>query len=66
MFAINIDLEKCEGCGDCVEICPSELLAVVEEGGKKFAKVTGSEDDCIGCMACEDACEDGAMSVTEK
>ena len=66
MFAINIDLEKCEGCGDCVEICPSEILAVMEEGSKKFAKVTGSEDDCIGCMACEDACEDGALTVTEK
>jgi len=66
MFAINIDLAKCEGCGDCVEICPSEILAVMEEGDKKFAKVTGSEDDCIGCMACEDACEDGALTVTEK
>ena len=66
MFAINVDLEKCEGCGDCVEICPSEILTVVEDGGKKFAKVTGSEDDCIGCMACEDACEDGALTVTEK
>ncbi len=65
MFAITIDLAKCEGCGDCVEICPSEILAVAEEGGKKFAKAA-NEDDCIGCMACEDACEDGALTVTEK
>ncbi len=65
MFAINIDLEKCEGCGDCVDICPSEVLSVMEEGGKKFAKVS-NEEECIGCMACEDACEDGALTVTEK
>jgi NAD-dependent dihydropyrimidine dehydrogenase PreA subunit len=65
MFAINIDLEKCEGCGDCVEICPSEVLSVVEENGKKFAKVS-NEEECIGCMACEDACEEGSLTVTEK
>ena len=24
MFIINVDLEKCTGCGECVNVCPVE------------------------------------------
>ncbi|MEJ2601123.1 MAG: ferredoxin family protein [Anaerolineales bacterium] len=65
MYTIQIDLEKCEGCGDCSEICPVELFEVRQENGKEFAFYTGTEDDCIGCMACETECAEGAISILE-
>jgi NAD-dependent dihydropyrimidine dehydrogenase PreA subunit len=65
MYIVDIDTDKCEGCGDCVEVCPVELLELVEEDGKKYASFTGSANDCIGCMACEEECPDGAITVTE-
>lgn len=30
-FFITIDTEKCNGCGDCIEACPSSVFAVVNE-----------------------------------
>jgi 2-oxoglutarate ferredoxin oxidoreductase subunit delta len=64
MFIVTIDIEKCKGCGDCVENCPQQAIALVEENGKKYAVYTGSPDDCIGCMSCE-TCQDGAVIITE-
>lgn len=64
MFIITIDIEKCQGCGDCVEICPLEAISLVEENGKKYAMYSGDPDDCIGCMSCE-TCEEGAVMITE-
>lgn len=65
MFIITIDIEKCQGCGDCVDNCPNTVLSVVEEDGKKYAMVTGDPDECIGCLSCESSCEEGAITVTE-
>jgi NAD-dependent dihydropyrimidine dehydrogenase PreA subunit len=65
MFIVEIDIEKCAACGDCIENCPSEAIGIVEENGKKYAMFTGSSDDCIGCMSCESSCEEGAVTITE-
>jgi 2-oxoglutarate ferredoxin oxidoreductase subunit delta len=65
MYVIKVDISKCEACGDCVDTCPSELIALVEENGAQYAMFTGSPDDCIGCYSCESACPEGALTVTE-
>ena len=65
MFIITVDIEKCKGCGDCVDNCPNLVLSVVEEDGKKYAMVSGDPDECIGCLSCEAGCDEGAVTVTE-
>ncbi len=65
MYVVTVDVAKCEGCGDCVDTCPNELLAMAEEGGKKYAMYKGDPDECIGCYACESGCEEGAITITE-
>jgi NAD-dependent dihydropyrimidine dehydrogenase PreA subunit len=65
MYVITIDIDKCQGCGDCVENCPNEIFALVQEDGKKYAMVSGDPDECIGCLSCEADCEEGAVTVTE-
>lgn len=65
MYIVSIDVDKCQACEDCIDTCPNEALAIVEENGKKFAMFVGGADDCIGCMSCEEMCEEGAITVTE-
>lgn len=65
MYIVTINLEKCKGCGDCVDACPGQALAVVEKDGKKYAMFTGNPDDCLGCLSCQETCEEGAITVTE-
>jgi NAD-dependent dihydropyrimidine dehydrogenase PreA subunit len=65
MYIVTVDIDKCEACGDCVDNCPSEAIAIVEEDGKKYAMYTGDPDECIGCLSCEASCEEGAITVIE-
>ena len=53
-----IDKEKCEGCGDCVEVCPTSCIQMVD----KLAVV--KEDECIDCVACADECEQVAITMS--
>ncbi len=44
-YFISIDMEKCNGCGDCVIVCPAGVLEVGEDENDPFreelvAKVT--------------------------
>jgi len=65
MYIVTIDIEKCKACGDCIENCPSLVITLEEDDGKKYAIFSGSPDDCIGCLSCESSCEEGAITVTE-
>ncbi len=56
-MAAVVDKEKCTGCGDCVEACPSNAVQLKEE------KAEVGADDCIDCGACVDACTNGAMKM---
>ncbi|MFC1903835.1 FAD-binding protein [Chloroflexota bacterium] len=48
-MGIQIDLEKCVGCGNCVSVCPFGLLEIVDD------KVQLKEG-CTLCGACQEAC----------
>jgi len=45
--------EACDACGNCVDECPREVLAV---RGKKVEVVKGKLPDCSMCKLCERAC----------
>lgn len=51
----TVDIEKCDGCGDCVEACATEAIKL-EDG-----HAVVNQDECIDCNACEDACTNGAI-----
>jgi NAD-dependent dihydropyrimidine dehydrogenase PreA subunit len=56
-MAVQVDLEKCTGCGTCVDACPSEALSMGDE------KVVVDEDACIDCAACVDECPVEALAM---
>ena len=53
-----VDPDRCNGCGLCVEICPSDTLSMVD--GK--AVVTGEHS--LSCGQCAAVCPVGAITVT--
>ena len=58
-MAVKVDLDKCNGCGTCVESCPSEALKVENE------KVVVDEDACVDCGVCVDECPEEALTMDE-
>ena len=59
-YAIEIDTQKCIGCGDCVEICPADVLEL-QDGKSVPVHLT----DCRGCGSCAAVCEQRAISMEE-
>jgi UDP-glucose 4-epimerase len=54
---IKVDLEKCDGCGTCIETCPYNFRRVVD------GKSTVDPNQCIGCGRCVAVCPNGAISL---
>ncbi len=65
---IHIDIERCKGCGFCVEYCPRDILELSEDFNAKGyhpPKVI-NEDECCYCQLCQTICPEFAIFVTIK
>jgi NAD-dependent dihydropyrimidine dehydrogenase PreA subunit len=63
MVKVKIDIEKCTGCGTCVDVCPEKVFELQEKKEKKVLKLVG-EDRCFACRACEVRCPKRAIVIT--
>jgi len=52
----EIDLEKCIGCGECVEWCPAHAVVLLD--GKAAIE---RPENCNYCAECESFCSSGAI-----
>jgi NAD-dependent dihydropyrimidine dehydrogenase PreA subunit len=60
---VVLNRRVCEACGECVEVCPNDVLRLVAVGPHRHAKVVRkTADACTGCLACVRACEAGALT----
>lgn len=55
---IEIDYEKCTGCGNCIIICGGHVFEMQE--GKA---VVSHIDQCLECWNCEVGCVSDAIQV---
>ena len=58
VVTLQLDPEKCTGCGTCLEVCPRQVLNM---NGKK-ARIA-NRDACIECGACALNCPFEALTV---
>lgn len=56
---LAVDPELCEGCGNCVVVCPVFLWKLEKKQGKLVADY---KEKCLECGACWQVCEPGAIS----
>jgi ferredoxin len=55
---------KCERCGSCVEVCPSDAVFFVEDDAD-WPTYYIYPENCIECAACEVECESEAIFYEE-
>jgi formate hydrogenlyase subunit 6/NADH:ubiquinone oxidoreductase subunit I len=53
----QIDLERCNRCGQCVERCPTQAVDMTAEGPR-----ISRRGDCTYCTECEAVCPEGAIT----
>ncbi len=59
-FIPTVDAEKCEGCEECVDVCPVEVFEMEDD-----KSVPVNADECLGCESCVEVCEPAAITVEE-
>ena len=52
---IIIDNEKCDFCGTCVGVCPTNAIELME------STILIDEEHCSLCLACVDICPLGVV-----
>lgn len=57
---LNLDSEKCTGCGVCKQVCPHNVLGMENDKIQIIDK-----DACIECSACAKNCPFSALSVEQ-
>ena len=58
VVTLELNREKCAGCGVCMEVCPHQVFRL--EDGKA---AINNRDSCIECGACALNCFFSAVSV---
>ncbi len=49
--------DKCIGCGSCVEICPADVIEIIDD------KAVVDKDWCVGCGICVSKCPSDAIKI---
>jgi ferredoxin len=68
-FLPEIDVDKCTGCGKCVNICPVEAMTLTsandpKQQNRKVAKLDA--EICLGCGLCVRACPDNVIKLRQR
>lgn len=61
MYLVTVDTGMCEGCEECMVICPQDVF--VMDGNGKADPANSSE--CIFCESCTSVCPTGAITIAE-
>ncbi|MBC7119663.1 MAG: 4Fe-4S binding protein [Methanobacteriaceae archaeon] len=58
MAKIIIDYDKCDACGECADLCPMEILIIVDDRLE-----VQNPEDCNECEVCMDVCPNDAIRI---
>jgi len=61
-FIVKVDFEKCTGCSECFNVCPSEVFDEPVDGKTVLAR----QQECVGWQAWVSACPEECIVVDEE
>jgi len=64
-FLPEYDKENCIFCLKCIEICPMEIIELVDEDSED-QRISINTDRCIGCGVCAYNCPEEALSMVKR
>ena len=65
-FLPVVDEGRCNGCGQCANVCPVEAMAIISANDPhdpKARKAQVTEDICLGCGVCVRTCPRQSLSL---
>jgi heterodisulfide reductase subunit A2 len=65
-FVAQVDADKCDGSGACIEVCCYEdaiALKTISLNGNQIQRAVVSPANCVGCGNCVSACPNRAIDV---
>lgn len=60
---VEMDLEKCTGCGSCGNICEPRAIKINDKKNKRIISFTQSY--CVACKKCEEQCDEKAIKISK-
>ncbi len=66
-FTHHIEIDRCKGCGLCVEVCPKKVLEISDKVNTLgyFPAYQARPGDCVYCTTCCIMCPDVAITITK-
>ena len=66
MQKLKLNIERCKGCGYCVDACKQKAVSQPGQQNKKgYSIVVADEDKCIQCVMCYRMCPDCVFEILE-